>query len=434
MTKAKISLPPKLVPVFSGKARFRGAWGGRGSAKTRSFAKMAGVRGYQLSMAGKTGQILCAREYQNSLSDSSFTEIVEAINSEPWLREHYDIGINYIRTKDGRINFTFAGLRHNVDSIKSKGRIHLCWVDEAEPVSDVAWQKLLPTVREDGSEVWVTWNPESEDSATHKRFRENPPEGSKIVRLNYQDNPWFPSVLELQRLDDKKRRPESYDWIWEGGFNDNKVGSVYAKYIIDAKEAGRITKGLYKPGVPVITAWDLGKSDSTSIWFAQVVGFQVRVIDFYENNQEDLEHYVAKIRGKPYQYATHYLPHDSRHERLGMDGSIIDQLRNMSLTCEALPQGGIQSGIELARNLLKTCYIDEDTCVDGIKCLRNYKYQWDEKRKVFLQNPLHDWSSHASDAFRYLAMALEDYSAEDDTIDDDPQPYYGGSNEGWMSF
>ena len=432
MVTAKIELPPKLIDVFTGSARYRGAYGGRGSGKTRSFALMAAVRGYQLAMAGDVGQILCVREFQNSLSDSSFTEIAAAIESVPWLKSFYDVGRNYIRTKCGRIDFSFAGLRHNVDSIKSKGRIHLCWADEAENISEEAWQKLLPTVREDNSEVWVTWNPESEDSATHKRFREDKPSDAKIVEINWSDNPWFPDVLERERLDDKAKRPETYNWIWEGGFNDNKIGAIYAKYLIEAKEGGRITRVPYKVGVPVITAWDLGRADSTSIWFAQVVGFEVRVIDFYEANQEDLAHYAKIIREKPYEYAVHYLPHDSKHERLGMKGSVKDQLRTMGLKCEALPVGGIQSGIDLGRQLLKTCYIDDVKCEQGLKALRNYKYEYDEKMKRFKANPLHDWSSHASDAFRYLAQALESYKPEDDIVDPYDYDNYNGS-EGWMN-
>lgn len=158
MTTARIELPPKLIPVFAGEARYRCAYGGRGSGKTRTFAKMAAVRGYQLSQERKTGVIVCGREYMNSLQDSSFAEVKAAIQSEPWLAAHYEIGEKYIRTTDKRIEFAFIGLRHNLDSIKSKAKVHLIWVDEAEPVSETAWQKITPTIREEDSEIWVTWN------------------------------------------------------------------------------------------------------------------------------------------------------------------------------------------------------------------------------------------------------------------------------------
>ena len=195
-SKARIELPPKLIPVFSGKARYRGAHGGRGSAKTRSFAKMTAVRGYMFAEAGISGMLLGAREYMNSLDESSMEEIKAAIRSEPWLDAYYDIGDKYIRTKNRRVWYGFAGLRHNLDSIKSKARILIAWIDEGESVSETAFIKLLPTVREEGlgwnSEVWITWNPEKDGSPIDERFRKNPPAGAKIVELNYTDNPWFP--------------------------------------------------------------------------------------------------------------------------------------------------------------------------------------------------------------------------------------------------
>ena len=407
-----IQLPPKLVEVFSGPARYRGAYGGRGSGKTTSFALMSAVMGYKWARANVSGQILCAREFQNSLNESSFIEVKSAILSQPWLVSFYDIGENYIRTKCGRVRYTFKGLRHNLDSIKSTGKILLTWVDEAENVSDMAWSKLVPTVREDGSEIWVTWNSESDESATHLRFRVNPPTNSKIVELNWRDNPWFNEILNQERLDDQRKRPDTYDWIWEGGFNKNQVGSIYASYILKAEEQQRITEAPYKPGVPVITAWDLGKNDSTSIWFAQKVGFQVRIIDFYENSGEDLEHYAEILRSKPYSYAPLYLPHDSRHERLGMTGSIKSQFEAMGFKCEALGSESIAAGIEMGRELLKTCYIDADKCSQGLRSLRNYKYEYDESRKTFSTKPRHDWTSHGADAFRYLAAALRKHEPE----------------------
>lgn len=229
---SQIKIPPKLVPVFdfSRHYRFRGARGGRGSAKTRSFALAAALRADELAEQGQSGIILCGREFMNSLEDSSMAEVKAAIESIPWLREQYDIGEKYIRTKNRRIEFVFAGLRHNLDSIKSKSRILIAWVDEAEAVSEVAWQKLLPTVREEGSEVWVTWNPEQDGSPTDKRFVKHPPENSIVVELNYHDNPYFPDSLEQQRQDDKKRMDDgTYAWIWEGAYREESEAQIFAK-------------------------------------------------------------------------------------------------------------------------------------------------------------------------------------------------------------
>lgn len=179
---------------------------------------MTAIHGYRVGASGGEGQILCAREHLNSLDESSMEEVKTAIRSVPWLDAYYEIGEKFIRSKDRRISYIFAGLRHNLDSIKSKARIILAWVDEAENVSENAWRKLIPTVREPASEIWATWNPESEDSATHRRLRLDPPSDAKIVELNWSDNPWFPEVLERERQEDMVKRADVYDHVWEGAF------------------------------------------------------------------------------------------------------------------------------------------------------------------------------------------------------------------------
>lgn len=234
MTVARIELPPKLIPVFTGEARYRGAKGGRGSGKTRGFALMSAVRALMFAEAGISGTILCGREYMNSLEDSSMEEVKQAIRSIPWLNAYFDIGEKFIRTKNRRVDYTFTGLRHNLDSIKSRARILIAWIDEAEGVPEIAWQKLLPTVREQDSEVWVTWNPEIDGSPTDLRFVKSTPESAKIVELNYSDNPWFPDVLDLERRNDYERLdPQTYAWVWDGAYRENSDAQVFSgKYRI----------------------------------------------------------------------------------------------------------------------------------------------------------------------------------------------------------
>lgn len=244
MSKVQIELPPKLIPLFSTQGvRYRSSWGGRGSAKTRTFALMTAIKGYMYAEAGVSGLILGAREFMNSLSDSSMEEIKQAIRSVPFLKAYYEMGENFIRTKNRRVSYGFAGLRHNLDSIKSKARILLCWVDEAETVSEMAWRKLLPTVREDDSEVWITWNPERKDSATSKRFRHeqifDDLTGELIgvgCEMNYSDNPWFPEVLEIERRQDQKNLDDAtYRWIWEGDYLELSEAQIFRnKYKVEA--------------------------------------------------------------------------------------------------------------------------------------------------------------------------------------------------------
>lgn len=241
---AQIKLPPKLIPVFQGESRYRGSFGGRGSGKTRSFAKMTAVDGYRLGRAGISGMMLCGREHFNSLDESSMEEVKQAIVEEPFLAAYYEMGEKYIRSRDGRIRYAFSGLRHNIASVKSKARILRAWIDEAENVSEVAWRTLIPTIRDQDqfgrwkSEIWVTWNPESEHSATNQRFRISPPEDSRIQELNWTDNPWFPETLNADRLEDLRLRPDTYEHIWEGAYLIITDAQVFKdKFVVDEFEA-----------------------------------------------------------------------------------------------------------------------------------------------------------------------------------------------------
>jgi len=416
-TVAEVQLPKKLIPVFEGSARIRGAYGGRGSGKTRSFALMSAVFGYRWGMSGLRGTILCGREFMNSLGESSMAEVKNAILSVNWLAEYYEIGEKFIRSKDGNITYTFAGLRRSLDSIKSQSRILIAWVDEAESVSGRAWDLLMPTVREEdksigfNSEIWVTWNPESKYSATHERFRESFPSNSKIVALQWQDNEWFPEVLNEQRLEDKEKRPDMYEHIWEGGYLVYSEGAYYSTELRRAKDEDRICKVRYDRGKGVITAWDLGIGDSTSIVFAQFIGAEVHIIDFYEASGAGLEHYVKVLQDRGYVYDQHVLPHDVRVRELGSGKSRVEMLEELGIhNIEIAPQLLIDDGIQQVRTLLDKCYFDEVSCEKLIDSLLAYSREWDDNGNTWRMRPKHDWSSHAADAMRYLAIGYRPFN------------------------
>jgi len=411
---ARIELPPKLIPVFSGQARYRGAYGGRGSGKTRSFAKMAAVRGYQLSMRGEKGVIVVAREYINTLAQSSLAEVRSAILSEPFLARHYDIRGHTIRTKDGRIQFCTAGLRYNLDNIKSKARIHLLWIDEAENVTEEAWMKAIPSVREEGSEIWVTWNPERENSATHKRFREAPPDGAKIVALNWCDNPWFPPCLEIQRCEDARQRPEHYAHIWEGDFVQFVAGAYFSSPLLIAAQEGRIGKVTADPHLPLRAFWDLGgsgaRSDNTAIWIAQFVGQEIRLLDYYEAQGQPLRAHVNWLHEQGYGDALCVLPHDGATYDRVHDVSFETALREMGFDVEIIANqgaGAARARIEAVRRLFPRMWFDEERTRGGVAALAAYHEKRDRHRSIGL-GPEHDWSSHGADAFGLMAIAYEE--------------------------
>lgn len=420
MTTAQVKLPPKLVDVFLGDAEYRGAFGGRGSAKTRSFAKMAAVKGYQCAEANEPGLIVCAREYMNSLDESSFAEVKAAIESEPWLRDVYDIGEKYIRTKDNRIEFAFIGLRHNLASIKSKARIRLLWVDEAEPVSEKAWSIAIPTVREDGSEIWVTWNPERRKSATHKRFRDNPPANSKFVEMNWRDNPWFPAKLNNTRIEDRAKRPDQYDHIWEGGFVTIIDGAYYAKGLADAKDEGRISRVAFDPLMRVRIYCDLGgtgaKADAFAMWPAQFIGREIRVRDYYEAQGQQLGEHIQWLQSKGYtpKKADIYLPHDGATNDRVFDVSFESAFRAAEYDVTVIPnqgKGAARMRIEAARRVFPSIWFDEGTTEAGRDALSWYHEKKSEDYREIGLGPDHDWSSHGADAFGLMAVAYEEPSA-----------------------
>jgi phage terminase large subunit len=415
--KAEIELPPKLVNLFDGEARYRVAFGGRGSGKTRSFALMSAVYGYRWGMSGRQGQILCAREHLNSLDESSLEEVKSAIQSVDWLDAYYEIGEKYIRSRDGKVSYVFAGLRRNLDSIKSKARVILAWVDEAENVSEAAWQKLIPTIREEESEIWVTYNPESKHSAVHQRFRVNPSSDVKVCEINWRDNPWFPDVLNQERINDQKLRPDVYDHVWEGAFLIHVEGAYYTVEMREANAEGRIASAPYDRSVGVVTAWDLGVGDSTAIWFAQMVGPEVRLIDYYESSGVGLDHYVAILNSKGYNYTDHILPHDVRVRELGTGKSRLETLDNLGVRPITIAaQLNVDDGIQAVRSLLGRAWFDEEKCERGIDCLRQYRRDYDENNKSFKARPLHDWSSHGADAMRYLAIGYRPMSQWGESI------------------
>jgi phage terminase large subunit len=428
MSTARIELPPKLVPVFTGEALYRGAYGGRGSAKTRSFATMAAVRGYQCAEECKTGVIVCAREFVNSLADSSFSEVKEAIEGTPWLNEVYEVGKEYIRTRDGRINFAFAGLRHNIDSIKSKSRIRLLWVDEAERVSETAWQKADNTVREEGAEVWVTWNPERKNSATHKRFRDKPPPQSKIVELNWRDNPWFPSTLDVKRLADLENRPDQYDHLWEGGFISVVEGAYYAASLAQAKSEGRIDFAPRDPLMRVQAFWDIGgtgaRADATAIWVAQFVGQKINVLDYYEAQGQPLAAHVEWLREKKYDKALMWLPHDGEHGEKVFKTSYESAVRDAGFDVLVVPnqgKGAAKARIETARRVFNRIHFNAATTEAGRDALGWYhEKRSDDERNIGL-GPEHDWSSHAADAFGLMCIVYDEPPGKRP----DRQPYSG---------
>ena len=217
-------------------------------------------------------------------------------------------------------------------------------------------------------------------------------------------------ILDPEELEEAKRTmgEDRYEQEFECSFEAAIVGAYYAMEMKTAMQEGRITTVPYDPSVGVVTAWDLGIGDSTSIWFAQYVGQEIRVIDYYENSGVGLDHYAKELSSKNYHYMDHILPHDVQVKELGTGKSRLETLHNLGIQDVTIaPKLAIEDGIQAARSMLNRCWFDEEKCNRGIEALRQYRREFDEKNKTWRGRPLHDWTSHGADAWRYLAVGKQ---------------------------
>jgi phage terminase large subunit len=434
VTAVQVKLVPKLIDVFTGRADVRGAYGGRGSGKTRSFAKMAAVEGYRHGMAGTSGQIVCGRQFMNSLADSSLEECKRAIEEEPFLAEYYDCGENYIKSMDGRIWFTFVGLDRNLASIKSKGRILLMWVDEAEPVTDSAWDIVEPTLREEGTdwnaELWVTWNPKRKTAAVETRFRASKDPLIKVVSCNWRDNPAFPERLERQRLRDLAERPDQYGHVWEGEFASIVEGAYFTSDLIKAKAEGRIGRVAADPLMTRRVFVDIGgtgaKSDAFTMWVAQFVGYEVRVLDYYEAQGQPFATHLEWLTERGYKPARTqiWLPHDGSQQDKVNDTSYERAFSSAGYEVTVVPnqgKGAAKARIEAARRLFPSIWFNADTTDAGRSALGFYHEKRDDERGIGL-GPEHDWSSHGADSFGLMCISWRPPESSNAQEIEQPQP------------
>jgi len=253
---------PKRLEFLFDEHRYKVAYGGRGSGKSWSFARALILQG-----ASKTLRILCAREVQKSIKQSVHQLLSDQIQALG-LGSFYEVLESEIRGKNGT-QISFAGLATNtVESIKSFEGVDIVWVEEAQTVSKRSWDILIPTIRKESSEIWVTFNPDIDTDDTYQRFVINAPDNAHVVKVNWSDNPWFPSVLNDERLHCKLTNPD-YNNIWEGDCKAAVDGAIYANEIREAQENGRITTVPYDPMLKVHVVMDLGWNDSMSVILCQ---------------------------------------------------------------------------------------------------------------------------------------------------------------------
>lgn len=399
-------------------ARYKGAWGGRGSGKSHFFAEsLLEDSLYEPGASGGEGmRAVCIREVQKDLSQSSKALLESKLST---LRlgpaDGFRVYKDVITTPgDGLI--IFKGMNdYTADSVKSLEGFKRGWWEEAQTATQRSLDLLRPTLRAPGSQLWFGWNPRFSNDPVDRMLRAAElPTGAQVVKANWRDNPWFTPELEQERLDCLRLQPDKYDHIWEGGYETVNEGAYYAQQLAEAKAQGRISRVARDPLLTLRAFVDIGgtgaKADAFAMWIAQFVGREVRVLDYYEAVGQPLATHVTWLREKGYGSAQIWLPHDGATQDKVHDVSYQSALRDAGFSVSVVPnqgKGAAKARIEAARRLFPSIWFSEDATSAGIAALGWYHEKRDERRNIGL-GPEHDWSSHGADAFGLMAVAYEE--------------------------
>lgn len=409
-------------------ARYKGLHGGRGSGKSHFFAEDA--IDHALRWHGESGEglrLLCFREVQKSLKESA-KFLLESKIKKFNLKESDGFKVYNDRIalpNDGLIAFT--GLQdHTADSIKSYEGFHIAWGEEAQAISHHSISLLRPTIRwEDKargmeSELWFSWNPRHKRDAVDQLLRVNTPTNATVVHANWSDNPWFPGVLEQERIDCLNNEPDYYGNIWEGDYVSATEGAYFAKHIAAARKEGRMssdssTINVDKDPLLVVKLFaDIGgtgaKSDAFSFWAAQFVGTEIRLLNYYESQGQPIDAHLAWLRENGYtsDRAEIVLPHDGKTQDRVLDVSYESAFKQAGYKVTVIPnqgKGAAKQRIEAGRRLFSFMRFDSK-CKGGEEALGWYHEKKDETRNIGL-GPDHDWSSHAADSFGLVCIFHE---------------------------
>lgn len=397
---------PKIFKQLDTPTRYKIMYGGRGSAKSWTVARKLLVMGVE-----KKTRILCTRELQKSIKQSVHKLLSDQIDAMG-LNGFYDIQQQGIFGKNGT-EFIFMGVKHNPYEIKSTEGIDICWIEEAESLTEMSWDIIDPTIRKENSEIWATYNTRFKFDYLHQKFVVNtPPKNSMVIKVNHQDNQFFPDVLKKQMEQMKESDYEKYLHIWEGQLKMLAEGAIFGKQAVQTKKDGRLLPIPVSKSCLVDTFWDIGRSDHTAIFFMQKVGMEYRFIDFYMGRLEEVEHYAKVLSKFDYNYGRHYFPHDADHDRLGMKSNIKEQFIKLGVKpITIVPVVKVkQTAIELARNIFNECYFHMGTDERGMRmekgweALCNYRYKYNDDDDVYQKKPHHDWASNPADAFMQFAQ------------------------------
>jgi len=380
--------------------------------------------------SGEGLRSVCIREVQKDLTQSAKLLLEDKLsNLGLGEADGFKAFRDVIQTpKDGII--IFKGMQdYTAESVKSLEKFKRAWWEEAQTATQHSLNLLRPTIREEGSEIWASWNPRFDDDPIDKMLRgETLPTGAVVVKANWSDNPWLPKVLDQERLDCLNNQPEQYDHIWEGGYVSIVEGAYFAQALAQAMNEKRIGHVAKDPLMAVKAFWDIGVKDATAIWIGQFIGRELRVLDYYEAVNQPLGTHLDWLRSKGWGNAKCYLPHDGAAQDQVYAVRFEDHIKAAGFETEVVKnqgKGAAMQRVEAARRLFPNIWFNEQTTANGRKALGWYHEKRDPVRKMGL-GPEHDWSSHGADAFGLMCVA---YEAPIKAAEPKPVRYGQG---GWM--
>jgi phage terminase large subunit len=400
---------PLLAP-----ARYKGAWGGRGSGKSHFFSGLLieDALARPGESAGEGLRAICIREVQKDLAQSS-KALIEAKLAQLDLSERHGFKVyrDVITTpSDGLV--TFKGMNdYTAESVKSLEGYDRAWWEEAQTATQTSLDLLRPTIRKSGSELWFSWNARRKTDPVDRMLRgTDAPTGAVVVKANWRDNPWFTDELEQERQDCLRAQPDQYDHIWEGGYITLQSGAYFAKVLGECKAQGRIGNVAADPLMTLRAYWDIGgtgaKADACAVWIVQFIGKEIRVLDHYEAVGQPLAVHIAWLRAKGYDKALQVLPHDGATHDKVYNVTYESALRSADFDVQVVPNMGAGAAtirIEAVRRVFPQVWFNASTTEAGRDALGWYHEKRDEARGIGL-GPKHDWASHSADAFGLMAV------------------------------
>lgn len=413
MSTLRVEVPRKLKPLL-GRSRYKGAYGGRGGAKSHFYAEQIILRAFSTPT-----RIVCIREVQNSIKDSVKQLLTDKI-AKFGLEAEFEVLETEIRCTANGSLIIFKGMQsYNAANIKSLEAYDIAWVEEAQTLSQASLDMLRPTMRKEGSELWFSWNPRYKTDPVDQFFRKRPPANSIAVAINWMDNPWFKETpLYQDMLDDFAADPDKAEHVWNGAYGAGQ-GAILAKWVNKAERDGRINTGVvFDPdGTDVEFSSDIGFHDTASWWCWQrkIKGYSL--LGYVGASGMDADDWAPELEGKLKEWGIPlnrlgkiWLPPDARAKTFQSKRTTVERFIGKFGVKKigVIPGSKKADQISAARDIIDNCEFHKDRCEDGLDGLGAWEFEWNEDNNVFSREPLHNWASHPGDSFAYGSQRMQE--------------------------